>query len=80
MKVAYTDKLSLGGRPVETNVTQIIIRDDFGNPLAVAGYFGPNGAYRVSRVGDDDFMETFQLFGYGRHELRVSPLSVKRVT
>ena len=43
------------GQPIVLAVRQAVIRMPNGTPVVVAAEFGPDGAYAVSRVGDDDF-------------------------
>lgn len=41
----------------------VVVRDDNGTPLIVVGSFGPAGAHKIARVGDDDFNQVLQSFG-----------------
>lgn len=39
--------------PIRLRASQIVIRDDLGNPLCVAALFGPDGAIAVAKADDE---------------------------
>jgi len=51
------------GKPIVLPVRQVVVRLSNGTPVVVASEFGPDGAYAVSRVGDDDFNRLLRALG-----------------
>ena len=77
MFVEMHDKL---GNPLRVEATQIVIYNDSGTPIAVAGEYGPDRAQKVAHAADADFAATLRAFGVARHqvvasELRTTPLN-----
>ncbi len=66
------------GKPVRIPVSQLVIFNDEGTPVAVAGLFGP-GAIKVAHALDDDFQQTLRAFGYGRHHVEVQEIQTAPV-
>lgn len=55
---------SLGrAEPVKLHANQVIVMQDNGTPIAVAGEYGPKGTQAVSRIGDTDFNATLNKLG-----------------
>jgi hypothetical protein len=68
MIVEVIDRMfAASGSPLRVTATQVVIYDDNENPIAIAGHYGPDGAYAVARVGDDDFQKLLKAFGVKRH-------------
>lgn len=63
----------LGGAPLRLDASQIIIFDDNGNAVGVAGEFAGN-SIKISHAADADFNHTLQAFGFGRHRVMTSVL------
>lgn len=51
------------GQPLVLPVRQAVIRLANGTPIAIVSAFGPEGAYAVSHVGDDDFNRLLRAIG-----------------
>lgn len=82
MKVEILAEGVAGGKPLVLNATLIVVRMDDatpvlvvgeralalnpGQPVAVAGDFGPEGTVRASHALDDDFNATLQALGINR--------------
>lgn len=66
----------VGGQPIRLVASQVVVRNDDGTPLCVAGEYGPAGAVRASHAGDADFNRTLRAFGYAGREVRVEPINV----
>lgn len=66
----------VGIPPVRMNASQIVVYNDEGTPIMVAGEFGPNGAHKVAHAGDSDFQQTLKAFGVGRHEVVVEEIDL----
>lgn len=60
--------------PLRIEASQILVENNEGTPIMVAGEFGPPGCQKIAKVGDDDFQRTLEVFGYGRHEIIVEDL------
>jgi hypothetical protein len=59
------------GKPLRIPVSQLLVMDDNGTPICVAGEYGMEGAYKVSHAADDDFNQTLRAFGVGKHQVIV---------
>lgn len=66
----------LGGSPIRVVTAQLVVMNNNGTPIAVAGEFGPDGAVKIATVSDSDFINTLRAFGYGQHRIVVSPLEL----
>ncbi len=82
MKVEILAKGVAGGKPIVLDATLVVVRMDdatpvlvvgerasalnAGQPVAVAGDFGPDGVVRASHALDDDFNATLQALGINR--------------
>jgi hypothetical protein len=66
------------GQPIRLQVSQLIVFNDEGTPVAVAGLFGP-GAIKAAHVLDADFQQTLKTFGYGRHQVEVQEIQAAPV-
>ena len=76
MIVHLTDHISGSGHPpLQMEASQLLICDKLGNPIMVAGEFGPSGSYKVAHAGDKDFNDVLKMFGYHQHKVHVEPLS-----
>ena len=58
-------------------VSQVVVYDDVGNPLAVAAKYGPEGGHYVGHVVDPEFNRVLQSLGIERYvicdELQIDP-------
>ena len=79
MIVEVADRMSLGHAPIRLPAAQVLVRDDVGNPIMVAGEFGPTGSYRVSHVGDSDFQRVLKMFGYQEGRLNVEEVDTSHL-
>lgn len=61
----------IGGAPLRIEASQLMIRNEQGTPLAVAGEYG-NGAVKVAHALDRDFQKSLQAFGFGRHRVEAT--------
>lgn len=50
-------------RVLKLPVTQVVIRQDNGTPIAVAADYGLPGSQIVSKIGDDDFLTELSKLG-----------------
>jgi len=57
------------GKPLRIPASQLVVFDDNGTPICVAGEYGPDGAYKVSHAADEDFNQSLRAFGVGRHQV-----------
>jgi hypothetical protein len=60
-------------KPLQVDATQILICNDQGTPIMVAGEYGP-GAVKLAHCNDADFLRVLESFGYGRHKIAVDQL------
>lgn len=65
--------------PIQLEVTQVLVMNNEGTPVLVAGEFGPPGCQKVAKVGDHDFERTLATFGYGRHKIIVEDVKLPAV-
>ena len=49
--------------PIVLPIRQAVIRMPNGTPIVIAAEFGPEGAYAVSQVGNDDFNRLLRALG-----------------
>jgi hypothetical protein len=73
------DIATIGEAPIRLNGAQIVVYNDEGTPIMVAGQYGIEGACKVAHAGDADFQQTLRAFGVDRHEvvaeeIRLSPV------
>jgi hypothetical protein len=61
------------GRPIRLVVSQLVVSNDEGTPVAVAAEFG-RGAIKTAHVLDADFQSTLRALGVGRHNIEVIEL------
>ena len=66
------------GRPIRLQVSQLVVFNEEGTPVVVAGLFG-NGAIKAAHVLDDDFQQTLRTFGHGRHHVEVQEIQAAPV-
>lgn len=66
------------GKPLRIQASQLVVLNDEGTPVAVAGEYGPK-AIKTAHVMDDDFQQTLKAFGFGRHNIEVVELSAAPV-
>ena len=66
------------GKPIRIQASQLVVFNDEGTPVAVAGLFGP-GAIKTAHVLDADFHQTLRAFGYGRHYVEVQEIQTAPV-
>lgn len=50
-------------RTIRLPVTQVVVRQDNGTPLAVAADYGLPGGQIVAHIGDDDFLTELSKLG-----------------
>jgi len=50
-------------RPVTVHATQVIVKNDVGTPIYVAGKYGPENGQLASSVTDPDFNDTMKKLG-----------------
>lgn len=55
-----------GGEPIRIEASQLVVRNDSGTPVMVAGEYGPARTIRVSHGADADFNQSLRAFGYGQ--------------
>jgi len=60
-----------GAEPIRLDASQVVVYNDQGTPIMVAGEYGPKGAHCVAHVGDANFNQILQAFGVQRHEVIV---------
>jgi hypothetical protein len=65
--------------PIAVDASQLLVMNNEGTPIMVAGEYGAPGFQSVSKVGDDDFEKTLEVFGFGRHEIVVEKLKTPPV-
>ena len=66
------------GKPIRIPVSQLVVYNDEGTPVAIAGEFGM-GAIKVAHAMDEDFEATLRTFGVGRHKIEVVELPAHSV-
>jgi hypothetical protein len=64
-----------GSEPIRLPASQVVVYNDQGTPIMIAGEYGPAGAYRIARVGDEDFNQILQAFGVQRHAVIVDQVA-----
>ena len=64
MHVLIVDRM--GGRPLKLPAAQIVVYNDAGTPIMIAGEYGPAGAIKVAHAQDADFNATLRGFGHGQ--------------
>jgi hypothetical protein len=67
-----------GAVPLTLPVRQLVVRLPDGTPIALAAQFGPDGAYAVSKVGDDDFTRLLDMLGIAQTTIRVDWLRLRQ--
>ena len=65
--------------PVQLEASQVLVMNNEGTPVLIAGEFGPPGCQKVAKVGDSDFQRTLETFGYGRHDIVVEDVKLPAV-
>jgi hypothetical protein len=55
---------------------QLVVYDDNGTPIMVAGAYGPPDCYKVAHAGDEDFQRVLDYFGVGQHKVVVENLQL----
>lgn len=67
----------IGGAPLRLEASQVLVLNEQGTPVAIAGEYGPQGGIMAAHAGDQqDFNRALRTFGYGRHQIiteRISP-------
>lgn len=53
----------VGGAPLVLDVSQFVVANDQGTPIAVGAVYGPDGADAVSCVGCPDFERMLRVLG-----------------
>jgi hypothetical protein len=53
------------GEPIVLNASQILIKDAVGNPIMVAGYYGPEGGLNAAALfhDSDEFHDVLRMLG-----------------
>jgi hypothetical protein len=64
------------GGTVSLPVSQLVVFNDQGTPIMVAGEYGPPGSIKVAHAADPDFKQVLRAFGYGRHQIETTNLSL----
>ena len=64
----------IGGEPLQIEASQLLVLNEAGTPVMVAGLFGPEGAIRAAHAGDEDFNQVLRAFGHGRHHVLVETI------
>jgi len=64
-----------GGEPIRIEAAQLVVRNDSGTPVMVAGEYGPNSTIRVSHGADEDFNQSLRAFGYGQETVVMETVS-----
>jgi hypothetical protein len=65
----------IGGTPLRIDAAQLIIRNDVGTPVCVAGEYGPAGNIKVAHAGDRDFDQSLRAFGYRGDRVKVETIN-----
>ncbi len=53
----------VGGPPLRLDVSQFVVRQDNGTPVACGAEYGPDGAQALSCVGCKDFQRMLRVLG-----------------
>ncbi len=67
---------AIDGQAVRIPAAQLLIRNDDGTPVVVAGEFGPQNTIRAAVAGDADFQRTLSAFGYNEGIVEVDHLTL----
>ena len=78
MIIEIIDKLG-HAQPIRVEGTQVLVRNNQGTPIAVAGEFGPDGAVKTAHCCDAEFQQILNAFGYGRHQVEVKQVQLTPV-
>ena len=68
----------VGTPSLRLNAAQVVVLNDQGTPIMVAGSYGPVGAVCISKAGDDDFNRTLRTFGYRGRQTNVDKVSLPK--
>jgi hypothetical protein len=53
----------IGRQPIRLDASQVLVRNNAGTPIAIAGEYGPEGVIKTAHAQDDDFNQVLAAFG-----------------